>query len=481
MVDVKTASPPNNKFKSRLVNCLFDSSGLLVQRLYPVIFILAGTLLGLSFIIAELSLLAWIAFCPQVIAARLLSPSKYFLGNLLAAFSVNLIASFWLINFFIQQDMPVGWSVLLCSLYWFWLAINFALWLQLYFLLSHKVTQKSIRVTAFSLVIVGYFALTPMIFPVTLALTQSGLPSIITLTATLGELGLTAVIAAFAAWVCVYRPRLKACSTAIAMAVIGVSSLNLTMPAPASANGKVLALGWVQVAAPVRGENKLERMAAINPLELQLSRKIADRADVVVWPETGRDRFLANSQFLQELSFTAKSMQASFVIQGLSGDQRARFNTLAHLAPEGDTQIYYKRKLVPFGEFTPRPLADSAFERYLLAGEPLRAGTQNVTFASGDFRWRSRICFEVLFNKLISEGRDRVDFITISSNQAWFQSDVQMQLVKTVTRLRAIQSGLPVLHVNNQGPSWLFNGRGELIAQSPKGEGAFLATIQLTR
>ena len=207
-------------------------------------------------------------------------------------------------------------------------------------------------------------------------------------------------------------------------------------------------------------------------------RPIADRT-LIIWPEsvinTSIQRLMPEEASLIRLPAPEKG--TSLVLNAFWEPHPREFrNSLFLLTPGSDTQRYDKRHLVPFGEFVPPgfhwfvhalgiPMSDQTpGDRFQ---KPLYLPLQGITVAP-------MICYENSFGDELSDfwkddGKSRMpNVLLVSSNLAWFSPAVQYQHL-LFSRMRALETALPLISVNNNGASALISPRGVITYEAGLG------------
>lgn len=206
------------------------------------------------------------------------------------------------------------------------------------------------------------------------------------------------------------------------------------------------------------------------------------RADLLVWPElpmalsvtdrTGdRDALLA----------LVRDTGVPLLVNGyahLDPAGQSYSNASWLLMPDGRQQRYDKQVLVPFGEYL--PTAFSGLSGFLPGVKRYAPGPQPGPLVFGDLRIATPICFEALMPERLRALREAGATVFINQgDDVWFQSARAQRLHLAVARLRAVETGMPILRVFNSGITVLIDERGRL--SSPYGEvdGLFEAVFEL--
>lgn len=216
---------------------------------------------------------------------------------------------------------------------------------------------------------------------------------------------------------------------------------------------------------------------------LELSSRPADTPPaLVLWPESAAP-FLLNEAG-EGLRMIAEAAQAP-VVFGV--DRRTRdaqgqvqyFNALAVI--DTDAQIiahYDKHHLVPFGEYVPLvsflPGEWRGLAARVLSGYTPGPGPQILDLGAAG-RVVPLICYEAVFARSLHTD-ERPDWILQITNDAWFGTRFGPYQHLAQARLRAVESGLPMVRVANTGISAVIDPRGRLLASLALGEMGILDT-----
>jgi apolipoprotein N-acyltransferase len=129
--------------------------------------------------------------------------------------------------------------------------------------------------------------------------------------------------------------------------------------------------------------------------------------------------------------------------------------------------VYAKRHLVPFGEYAPPGFAWF----FQLASIPLSdfsAGPrQQSPLAIGDQRLAPNICYEDIFGEELLTALPTATLLVNLSNTAWFGDSLAQPQHLQIARLRALETGRPMLRATNTGMTALIAPDGTVQAALP--------------
>ena len=234
--------------------------------------------------------------------------------------------------------------------------------------------------------------------------------------------------------------------------------------------------------------NSLKRDDHIKKL-IQLSKYKSEEYEnkyrIIIWPETSFEGIIPRE--LNLLSNIAKDIikdnKTSLIIGLLSLKNQKLFNSLALLNSSGNIDYKYdKIHLVPFGEYIPfRSYFNNIAE--LISKKDFSIGTNKDNIILENIGYiLPLICYEVLFS---GEVRDRVSkntkLIINITNDAWFGKTPGPYQHLALTKIRAVELGLPLARVANTGISSLISPYGEEIIKIPLNQEGVKTTKLISR
>lgn len=204
----------------------------------------------------------------------------------------------------------------------------------------------------------------------------------------------------------------------------------------------------------------------------------ADRpVDLVIWPETAVNFLLNQAEGIAPQLAQAAGAPLLIGIQRADGPRY--YNSLAEITRDGQIgQVYDKFHLVPFGEYIPwgdqmARLGISAFAAQ--QGNGYSAGTGPHLLNLPDILpLQPLICYEAIFPQHLRGLEARPGWLLQVTNDSWFglRSGPYQHLAQA--RLRAIETGLPLIRVANTGVSAVIDARGRVLDRMGLGEEGFI-------
>ena len=198
--------------------------------------------------------------------------------------------------------------------------------------------------------------------------------------------------------------------------------------------------------------------------------------DLVVWPETAipafydqvEDNFIAYLE--TELAKTGASLLTGIPV--LEKTHWEYFNAVISLG--GEQAFYYKQHLVPYGEYLPlRWLIGNTLDALAVPNADFSRGSDSQTLLqAAGYPVSSSICYEVVFGEQIIRDLPEAAMLVNVSNDAWFGRSLAPHQHLEMARMRARETGRPMLRATNTGISAIIDHEGNIVEQSPQFETA---------
>ncbi len=161
------------------------------------------------------------------------------------------------------------------------------------------------------------------------------------------------------------------------------------------------------------------------------------------------------------------SAHGEMLLGAAARQDRGVVNGAVLLARGAPPQIYAKVHLVPFGEFVPPGFA-WFFGLVNIPMSDFRPGpADQKPFSVGDQKLMPNICYEDLFGEEIRRALPEATILVNLSNTAWFGDSLAQPQHLQIARVRALETGRPMLRATNTGMTALVAADGAVAAILP--------------
>lgn len=193
----------------------------------------------------------------------------------------------------------------------------------------------------------------------------------------------------------------------------------------------------------------------------------------IIWPETALP-FIVNKKSIL-LETIAKFIPKNGAL--ITGVLRANYqndgsvdnlwNSIITITDSGDIYSYYdKSHLVPFGEYIPF--------RSILPLKKITEGTIDFSQGTGVKTisapslpsFSGLVCYEIIFPGHVIDQNNPPEFIINATNDTWYGNSTGPYQHFAMTKMRAVEEGMPIVRVANSGISGVIDAYGRVIAIS---------------
>ncbi len=451
-----------------------------------------GLFLGLSAPGYGLWGLAWLALIPAFLWAKAVPAAKQrFWGGFCLGACFQALYCLWFFDLH-----PLTWlgfdelsSRLITLAGWLLIGLEGGLLGGLFFSIGFLPRKRWQRLLLLPILWVSLFALlqtTPLALPWgLLEYTQSGLWPMLWIAGEIGSSGITLLLILHGIGWAEYwslKPRVPQSAWLGIFVLPGiVATLNVFEPYFQTQPAYPMPVAVVQANLPI----ELIRSGRLTP-------KIIDPAylapvrhanlaagTLVLFPEEGvvpgwtsLDRPLQNPFFasLQRLA-NQKHVYIAVGISALTTDH-TMYNSIALISPHQSSQFYHKRRLVPFGEFTPYNLGDelnkllSQFQVDYSA--PYASGKAGNLLTSPPAKLGGLLCFELIDGAYAQNYKQQqADLLINLSNLGWFHQNplIEAQFL-AIGQMRAAETGIPLVIASNTGISAILSDSGQILKRT---------------
>lgn len=246
-----------------------------------------------------------------------------------------------------------------------------------------------------------------------------------------------------------------------ALALLGLCGFSLQQMAWTAPVGEPVSVALMQGNVPQ--EMKFRPEAFFRTLDLYHELIEQNPAQLTLLPETAFPAFIDQvpTAYLDLLRDLASRQKGDIVVGSVSGDREHYFNSAISLG-QSPSQTYSKQHLVPFGEFIPAgfswfmqmaSIPMSSFTRGAETQAPLNVAGHQVAI---------NICYEDVFGDEIIRSLPQAGILANLSNTAWFGNSLAQPQHLQIARLRALETGRPMLRATNTGMTAIIGVDGQV-------------------
>lgn len=195
---------------------------------------------------------------------------------------------------------------------------------------------------------------------------------------------------------------------------------------------------------------------------------------LVVWTETAIPTHLNDSKkILSELEAYTVESGNEMIVGAFYCTKMGRELNGAYYVSEGEVSdtVYFKRRLVPFGEFLPfrRLLSSVSFLDGLnLFSSDLFSGHSTYVMDTEGGKVGNLICFDSIFHYLAREStNDGAELLVIITNDAWYKDFPAVYQHNNQAKWRSVENGRYVVRAANSGVSSVISPHGEVLSSLP--------------
>jgi apolipoprotein N-acyltransferase len=247
----------------------------------------------------------------------------------------------------------------------------------------------------------------------------------------------------------------------LALAGFGLRQVHWTEPV-----GAPVSVALIQGNVPQ--EMKFNPAAFLHTLNLYLELIEQNPAQLTLLPETALPSFFNSlpPRYVEALNKAVRAHGGDLIAGTLLGERESYWNGAVSLGVS-PIQTYSKRHLVPFGEFIPPGFAwfmahanipMSSFSRGPAVQAPLEVAGRRVAV---------NICYEDVFGEEIIRALPQAGILANLSNTAWFGRSLAQPQHLQIARMRAVETGRPMLRATNTGMTAVIAPDGSIQAALP--------------
>ena len=216
---------------------------------------------------------------------------------------------------------------------------------------------------------------------------------------------------------------------------------------------------------------KLNPDTMISSIDLYRSMTLKSMgSDLIVWPETGLfdtfDRHMGS--LIEPLQKSLSKTNKTILMGGFFVNENQGVENSVLAISADNRQIYSKRHLVPFGEYTPLLKYIRWLSKWIqLPYDNIASGVNDGTLMVGDQVAQMSICYEDAFGSEIIQSLPLASMLINVTHDGWFTGSLESQQHMQIARMRSLETGRYMVRATTTGPSGIINEKGQLIATAP--------------
>ncbi len=203
---------------------------------------------------------------------------------------------------------------------------------------------------------------------------------------------------------------------------------------------------------------------------LQRYREMTDEvwdSDIIVWPETAVPLVYEDpraKKYFNYFAAKAKENNASLIsgIAFFAESGSGYYNGI--VAFDSEEKKYYKRHLVPFGEYVPlENILRGLIQFFDLPMSQFVPGPQKqAPLSATGLKISPFICYEIVYPNMVANGALVSDLLLTISNDSWFGQSIGPIQHLQIAQMRALENGRYLIRGTNNGITAIIDERGNI-------------------
>ncbi len=196
-------------------------------------------------------------------------------------------------------------------------------------------------------------------------------------------------------------------------------------------------------------------------------------SDLVLWPETAMTAFLHQVEGRIDNFLDQARESNTAVITGIPVYEPAEMRFYNAIVAFDDVEsLYYKRHLVPFGEYIPlESVVGRVLEFMNIPMSSFHSGSEDQPpLLAAGISIGASICYEIAYAEAMIQPLPEANLLVNVSNDAWFDGSLAPFQHLQMARMRAIETERWIVRATNTGISAIIDEQGTIQHTSPQNQ-----------
>lgn len=214
---------------------------------------------------------------------------------------------------------------------------------------------------------------------------------------------------------------------------------------------------------------------SLEKTDLLIKEAEKESSDLVIFPESGIYTYLQRDRFATRFVRNWQKLLNTPLLLGTLHTEKLQnnpyykhhvFNSVFHLSEERSPfEMYHKMKLVPFSEALPFEGMFPILSRINLGESDFRTGKDETIFdINGGIKAAPYICYEIIYPNFVRRrAASGANLLVTVTNDGWFGKSTAPYLHAAMARMRAVETGLPLVRCANTGVTFAIDPVGQIV------------------
>jgi apolipoprotein N-acyltransferase len=236
----------------------------------------------------------------------------------------------------------------------------------------------------------------------------------------------------------------------------------------------------IVIIQPVIRDSDNDKIAMKKLFVLIAKAKNISKNKTVILPESSIPDIGVRDDFFKVMNEIKNSLNAKRIIYNHTVYKNLKLYNASIITGEQGIKLYYKNKLMLFGEKFPFHFLIQKLPIYVANFASLDNGTNATPMEDGGVVFATPICLEAVYQNYTAKISKNADLIVNQTNDEWFGKTKATYLHFAQVRLKAIENRKFLIRATNTGYTAVVNPFGKVTASLPTDKPGILQTTVWT-